>query len=359
MFEEGLRWIATLDCLVIGLSATPWAKGLGKHFTDLVVGAKLEDLIEQGYLVPLRAFGPSHPDLSGVGTVAGDFNQSQLAGAMNKPSLVADCVETWLEKGENRRTLVFAVDCAHARALQAQFQSAGVRAGYMDARTPDDERETIRQQLESRELQVVCNVTVLTTGIDWPFVDCISLARPTKSEMLLVQIVGRGLRIARGKQDCILLDHSDSSERLGLVTKIHYEHLDDGKQRVSSTRERSEPLPKPCPACSFLKPPRVHVCLNCGFAPQKQSDIVHADGELVELAPYVAAREARQQWWSELLWLQADRNLNPKWALANYRQKFGEWPPCSFGKEPREASSEVKNWVKSRLIAYRKARRGA
>jgi DNA repair protein RadD len=130
------------------------------------------------------------------------------------------------------------------------FEEAGVRAGYIDCLTKDDERKDIRSKFASGDYQVVCNVGVLTTGVDWD-VRCIILARPTKSEILFVQIIGRGLRPAKGKDHCLVLDHSDTTSRLGFVTDIHHEELNDGKTRVSTTRGIR--LPKECPRCACLR----------------------------------------------------------------------------------------------------------
>lgn len=124
---------------------------------------------------------------------------------MNKAPLVADIVKTWLEHGEQRPTLCFCVDRAHAKYVQEQFLQAGVACGYIDAFTKIPDREIIKARLERGALKVVCNVGCLTTGVDWD-VRCIILARPTRSEMLFVQIIGRGLRLAEGKTDCIARD---------------------------------------------------------------------------------------------------------------------------------------------------------
>ena len=195
------------------------------------------ELIDKGFLSPFRVFAPAHPDLSGVKIVAGDFHEGQLSEAMSQPVLVADTVTTWLRLGEDRPTLCFAVDRAHARKLADQFEAAGVPTGYVDANTPADERERIGRRLREGQIKVVCNVYSLTTGVDWD-VRCIILARPTKSEILYTQIIGRGLRTAEGKNDCLILDHSDSTLRLGFVTDIHHDTLDDGKHRQNKGQAR-------------------------------------------------------------------------------------------------------------------------
>jgi superfamily II DNA or RNA helicase len=215
---------------IIGLSATPWTKGLGRMFDKLIIGATTRQLIDQGYLSKYRVFAPASPDLSEVRTVAGDYHGGDLAEVMNKNGLVADVVSTWQRLGQGRPTLCFAVDRAHARNLQQQFNAAGVRCGYVDAYTTADEREEIRRQFHAGEIEIVTNVGCLTTGIDWD-VRAIILARPTKSEMLFVQMIGRGLRTADGKTDCLILDHSDNHARLGFSDDIHHDELDDGRVR--------------------------------------------------------------------------------------------------------------------------------
>lgn len=357
-FDAGFAWLDTLDVPVVGLSATPWTKGLGKHFDRLVVGMTIGQLIADKWLVPPKVFGPGHVDLAGVRTVAGDYHEGDLAKAMNKPSLVADVVQTWLERGEGRRTMCFAVDCAHAEALHRQFNAKGVGAAYMDAYTPDRDREAIRRQLERGDISVVCNVTVLTTGIDWPFVDCIILARPTKSDMLYVQIIGRGLRIAPGKENCLVLDHSDTTESLGFVTDIVHERLDDGKERRSTgtARDKGPPLPKPCPSCTYLKPPKVHICPNCGFEPKRQSDVIHADGQLVELTgKQPVSWSEEQRWYSGLTYIQHERGYARGWVAYKMKEKFGRWPRHGLRDIPEVPDPDIRNWEHSRRIAWAKS----
>ena len=260
LFKTQTQWMAHPDWQkvpFIGMSATPWTKGLGKHYDDLLVSATTQELIDGKFLSPFRVFAPSHPDLTGVKTVAGDYHEGELADAMNKPVLVANVVETWIRQGEWRPTLCFAVDCAHAKHLQRQFEEAGIPCGYIDARTEIADRNIVRDKFKRGEYKVVCNVGTLTTGVDWD-VRCIILARPTKSEMLFTQIIGRGLRTAEGKEDCLILDHSDTHTRLGFVTDIHHDILDSGKE-VSKQTETRERLPKECPRCAFLRPVGVPV----------------------------------------------------------------------------------------------------
>lgn len=211
LFDMLGKWMASetwQKVPFIGLSATPWTKGLGKHYDDLIQVTTTAELIEAGYLSPFRVYAPSHPDLGGVRTVAGDYHEGDLSEAMNKPALVADVVTTWRQRGENRPTFVFAVDRAHAKRLQTEFEKAGINCGYIDAFTKPDEREAMFKRFSAGELRVIASVGCLTTGVDLD-VRCIVLCRPTRSEMLYCQIIGRGLRTAANhpvygpKKDCI------------------------------------------------------------------------------------------------------------------------------------------------------------
>jgi DNA repair protein RadD len=343
---------------VIGLSATPWRKGLGQHFGKLVNGATTQDLIEKGYLSPFKVFAPASPDLSTVRTMAGDYHEGDLGEVMNRNGLVADVVDTWKQLGEGRPTLCFAVDRAHARHLQQKFTEAGILCGYVDMNTGAPEREQIKRQFHAGDLKIVVNVGCLTTGVDWD-VRCIILARPTKSEMLFVQMIGRGLRTAPGKDDCVILDHSDNHLRLGFVTDIHHEELDDGTSRKKAASKPQEALPKKCPRCSFLKPPKTLTCPACGFAPAPQCEVITEDGELVEIvsAGVTLIPADRRLFHAELRQIVLDRGLNPGWAAHKFREKFGAFPPWDWNDLPTATPTlETLGWVKSRQIAYAKRR---
>src|SRR3984885_7645030 len=196
LHREIFRWMKDCpDIPFIGLSATPWARGLRKYYDDLIIAATTADLIRDGFLSPFIAFAPCEPDLAGVRTVAGDFHEGELAEAMDRAVITGDIVETWLKRGEGRSTFCFCVNRRHAHNVAERFLDVGVAAEYMDGDTPREGREEIFGRFRSGETRIICNVGVLTTGIDLD-VRCIILARPTKSRMLFVQTIGRGLRPA-------------------------------------------------------------------------------------------------------------------------------------------------------------------
>lgn len=359
---RALEWAGTTW---VGLSATPWSKGLGEDWDDLVIGGTTAELIAAGYLSPFKAFAPSQPDLTGVKTVAGDYHEGQLSEAMSRPELVGCAVSTWLQHGAPAGTLVFGVDRAHARHLRDQFEAAGVRCGYVDADTPMDERVEMGKAFDAKALPVIANCECMTTGVDLD-VRCLVICRPTKSEMKWVQIVGRGLRTAPGKAECLILDHADNHARLGFVTDIHHEHLDDGSRKEAkvSRSERDEPQPKPCPSCSYLKPPRVHACPSCGFEPQVQTDVVHRDGELVELDAAGQRKANREATWddkthfvAQLRLIAQRRGRSEGWVAHKYRERFGVFPNdprVRYADPAGDVDPAVAAWVRSRDIAFAK-----
>lgn len=350
----------------IGLSATPWTKGLGRLYDRLIVAATTQELIDAEFLSPFRVFAPAHPDLTGVRTVAGDYHEGDLAKAMGKGALVADIVSTWQRLGENRPTLCFGVDRLHAQTIQVQFERAGVSCGYMDATTTPADRDAIRKRFASGDLKVVCNVGVLTTGVDWD-VRCVIMARPTKSEILYTQIVGRGLRTAPGKDHLIILDHSDTTLKLGFVTDINHDRLDGGNMsQGGEAKEREKPKPMECPECSYVRAPSVRACPSCGHVPVMVSRVETLNGELQDLA---AQRKANREDWAEKIAFMAQLKAyaiqtgkKDGWCAHKYKAKFGVWPNDPRVKNARAAagiSPEVRSWITAQNIRFAKSRGAA
>lgn len=343
------------DTPFIGLSATPWSKGLGNVYDDLLIPVTMQELIDAGYLSPFKAYAAAHPDLSGVKTVRGDYDEGQLSGLMSDGGLVADIIDTWIHLGQDRPTFVFCVDRAHAKKVQLRFEEAGIGCGYIDAYTEMSERHAIRRRLDAREIKVVANVACLTTGVDWP-IGCIVLARPTKSEMLYVQMVGRGLRVNVGLPDCIILDHADNTLRLGFVTDIHHDQLCTAKKGERTRQERTAPLPKECPSCTYLKPPKVHECPACGFKPERRSEIEEQQGELVQVTreKLKASKAEKQRWYSSLQTIAKRRGYSRGWVSNTYKKRFGVWPQGLDEFQAIDPDIDVTGFVQHCLIAFAK-----
>jgi DNA repair protein RadD len=373
------KWLGTkdvrvpewIDVPVIGLSATPWTKGLGDWFDHYHKAASIQEMIDAGNLSKFVVYAPSHPDLSNVRTVGGDYHIEELSLAMQERRLVADAVGTWLSLADRRPTLCYAVDRPHAKKLQQQFTEAGVKCGYQDHTTKDTEREQIRRKFHSGEFEVVVNVETLTTGIDWD-VRCISMCRPTKSDMLFTQIVGRGLRPAPPgtppKDHCLILDHSDNHLRLGMVTDVDesYVGLREGKTPTHDNRTDAIRLPKACPKCAFLKLPKMAQCPGCGFVATVVSRIEPEPGELRELKPKpkrplsdgpMMTQTDKALFFAELKGYAFQHGYKEGWASNKYRERVGTWPANDMRHvqmlAPRPSTA---SWIKSRAIAWAKSK---
>lgn len=159
----------------------------------------------------------------------GDFQTSELSQAVNTDKINDITVRSWMARAGNRKsTLVFCVDLAHVSELTRKFRSHGFDARFVTGDTPKVERSTILDAFRAGEFPVLVNCSVFTEGTDIPNVDCIILARPTRSRNLLVQMIGRGMRLHEGKKNCHIIDLVASLET-GIVTTPTLFGLDPGE----------------------------------------------------------------------------------------------------------------------------------
>lgn len=233
------------DPFILAVTATPFMEKSMRHMADVIVKpVTVEELISQGFLVGPRNFAPSTPDLSGVeiSQATKDYKQDQLSTVMSQSFLVGDIITHWKNIVKDRPTICFAVSVVHSKNIVQQFLASGIPAEHCDADTPDAERYEILKRLESGETKVVCNVGILCTGVDMPYVGAIIMARPTKSYNLYIQQAGRGTRPFHEKSDFILLDHAGNLLRHGFITTDRNANLD-------GTKEKSGPRVKQCKQC--------------------------------------------------------------------------------------------------------------
>jgi len=214
-FDED--WNGTL----LGFTATTArgdGKGLDAIFERIVYSRTLPEMIEDEYLSPLRGFRIStNADLTRLSSSGLDFDEEELAEAVDieeRNALVARSIQ---ELARDRRTIAFCVTVNHARNLSRSLNLLGVPAGVVHGAMPSEARAKALADFREGRTQVLTNVAVLTEGFDDPGVSCIAMARPTRSEGLYAQCIGRGTRLAPGKKDCLILDFVDLSS-LSLCT---------------------------------------------------------------------------------------------------------------------------------------------
>ena len=356
---------------LLGMTATPCrgdGRGLGNIFEQMIECPQVAELITGGYLVPSRVYAPVDPDLRGVRIKTGDYAVGQLERRMNTAELVGDVVADWLKHGERRRTVCFAVGVEHSVHIKNEFVLAGMKAEHLDGDTSITEREAILARLASGETEVVTNCMVLTEGFDCPDIGCIILARPTKQMGLYRQMIGRGLRTAPDKKDCVILDHSGAVFRHGLPEDHVEWTLDVDRRAVAPAHEKrkrgEEPKLSECPSCKvvMVAPP----CSNCGWQPQRRGrDVDFADGELGlvvggKAQPQQYSEDDRVIFFRQLRSVQQTRGYKPGWAAHKFKDKFGHFPPWDYNDLPPASPTDATlRWIRSRDIAFAKSRRVA
>ncbi len=297
------------DATVIGLTATPIrldGRGLGKIYGDIVQVVPMAQLISEGHLVKPRVFAPFKPDMKGVRKNKGDYDATETAKLMDTKEITADIVKHWqksnmldfekLEKVENlrkpeihRKTIVFASSVQHSKNLVAEFQHAGISAKHLDANTPATERDATLQAWRDNEFTVLSNCGLFIEGLDVPDASCCILARPTKSLTIYLQAVGRVMRPAENKTDCIILDCAGLTYEHGFVDD-HREWTLNG--RIKRPKDDA-PAVHICEECfaAYSKAEHPNECPECGFeTPTERRETKHADVDMIELTPAIVAQ---------------------------------------------------------------------
>jgi superfamily II DNA or RNA helicase len=211
---------------VLGVTATPDRadeKAMGQIFESVAFLYEIEDAIRDGWLceVACSRIQIAGLDLSSVRTVAGDLNQGELDAVMAAEEVLLGVADTTMREAGRRKTLVFTTSVENAHRLaEIMNRHRPDCARAVDGKTEIDERRGLLADHQDDKYQFLCNVGIATEGYDDPSISCVSVARPTKSRALYTQMVGRGLRIAKDKQDCLILDFVGNSGRHKLACAL-------------------------------------------------------------------------------------------------------------------------------------------
>jgi DNA repair protein RadD len=253
---------------IIGLTATPWRTTSG----DLTYGddalfqavaheVLMLDLIRDGYLAPLISKRMATTlDVSGVQTRQGEFIARQLEQAVDREDITQAALDECLAYGADRhKWLVFCTGVAHAEHVAEALRGRGVTTGCVTGTTPAAQRDQLIADFKSGKLRALTNANVLTTGFDVPATDLLVMLRPTQSPGLFVQMVGRGSRIATGKDNCLVLDFAGNTVRHGPVDQV--------RAWIPSARAATPGAPptRSCPQCQSILPVAVRQCPECGY----------------------------------------------------------------------------------------------
>ena len=286
-FLEAMRRINPLVRL-IGVTATPYRLDggaicrPGNLLTDICYRAEVKPLIAQGYLSPITSkAGHSSIRLDGLHTRAGEFVQEDVDAAVDNADAIDSACRDAVAQAAGRRTvIVFCSSVEHARHVAKKLRDlTGDETAVLTGETPAQERAAILRRFRGKDLapdlfgqterplRWLCNVSVCTTGLDIPNIDCVVMLRPTQSAGLYVQMVGRGFRLSpeTGKANCLVLDYSGNIERHGPVDAVRVREPGHGPKLDA-------PLAKECPNCREMIHPAIMVCPSCGYRFPRPAD---------------------------------------------------------------------------------------
>lgn len=291
MYRRFLDGLAQINpaLKVIGLTATPFRldsgmlhEGKNALFTDIAFEAPVRDLIDAGYLSPLVSKQPAtRLDVSKVGTRAGDFIQRDLAAVVDQEAITRAAVTEIIEYGKDRKSwLAFCSGVEHSHHVVDEFARQGITCRTIFGDTPMDERDAIIAAFKCGEIRALASMGVLTTGFNAPAVDLIALLRPTKSAGLYVQMVGRGTRLALGKENCLVLDFAGNVHRHGPIDLVRPKRPGEAGGGEAPT--------KVCPACDSIIALSATECPDCGYVfPTREVKIAPTAATLPVLSPKV------------------------------------------------------------------------
>ena len=270
-------------------------KGLGRHadgLMDVIVeGPGMRDLIEQGFLTDYRIYSPpSDLDMSGVRVGKdGEYNQKETRLRIKESHIIGDVVGHYQRLANGKLGITFARDVETATEIAEQFNSAGVPAEVVSAKTPTKTRAEILRRFRRRELWQLVNVDLFGEGFDVPAIEVVSMVRPTESFNLFCQQFGRSLRILEGKTEAIIIDHVGNcvkfSQTHGLPDSRVAWSLDRREKRSKSSKDPDLIPVKACPSCSSLYEAVHKICPYCGHErlPAARTSPEFVDGDLCEL----------------------------------------------------------------------------
>jgi len=340
----------------VGLSATPYSKGLGKYYTDLIVPTNPRELLMLDYLNPINYFAGVTPDMKGVPTVqiktgGRDFNPNKTEIVMNDPKLIGDCVKEWFEKANGMCTYAFNCSRAASQAMVDEFLANGVSAAHIDCYTDDDERDKLYKAHHNGDIKILSCYSLLEVGTNERKVQCLIDRSPTKSLIRYVQRGGRIQRILEGKGASVYLDQAGNVDRFGMfIEDVVPTELHDGEKKYREdeciNKPKEEKEARKCPKC----PNGIMLgltCQSCGHEMPSRREMVETVAG--ELKPIKEVRREKRDFLEGLLALGQERNYKGAqgWAKHRFKDKFGEFP--SFPQlKAGTITPEIRTFVKNR-----------
>jgi DNA repair protein RadD len=287
----------TPDLRVVGFTATPYRLGSGRLdgpgnlFDEIVYSYGIREGIEDGFLSPLVAKSTAVTiDTGSVARRGGEYVAGALEAAADNSTLVEAASDEIVALGADRKSwIAFCCGVAHALHVRDALRRRGINAETVTGATPAAERDRLIRDFRAGRIRCLTNANVLTTGFDAPGVDLIAMLRPTLSTGLYVQMLGRGTRLAPGKENCLVLDYANVVRTHGPVDAIEV------RDKKKSAAEHGQVLAKECPDCLTLNALAARTCVSCGHEYPPPLDKPKHEAR-ADTAPILSGQKAEDLW---------------------------------------------------------------
>jgi len=272
------------DTLKLGVTATPMrmtGAGLGEVFDDLIVGSTIPELVELGHLAKHEVYAPPNKlNLDKIRTIRGDFSKKEVEDELDKVDIVGDAVENYRRLGNNKPAIAFCISVKHGQYVTNKFKQAGYTAELITGSMKSDDRKTLVDNFKTGKVQILVSIDVVSEGFDVENCSVAILLRPTQSEGLYIQQVGRVLRPEPNKT-AIVLDHVGNTKRHGFVDDVR--DFDLHQKAKSKRKGEIAPAVQTCEQCFAVFKPQP-ICPVCGHEKViTKREITYEDGELVKM----------------------------------------------------------------------------
>ena len=372
--EAHVMYKSTIDFIkdnpgmkVVGLTATPFTKGLADIYTNVIGAQPMNHLVEDGWVVPMKVFIAKEIDMTGA--AKNSFGEWDARDASERGmKIVGDVVQEWTKKtyeiyGEPRKTIVFCAGVEHGRELVAQFARAGYNFVSISYKEDDEFKRTTIEDFSKPDTNIhgLIATDILTRGFDVSDVHIGISARPfSKSFSSHVQQIGRVLRPHEGKEFGVWLDHSGNFLRFrNDWDDLYHDGVTELKaggettKREPTEREKKEAK---CPKCLALWTSKDNTCSSCGHVRPVFQSITSIAGKLEELQEANRKLQiANTDFFAELQYYGRTKGYKEGWAAIKYKEKFGVYPN-GLRVSPKPPTTQTLKWIKSRTIAYVKGK---
>lgn len=317
------------DALVLGFTGTP-TSDLLSVFPDVVEGETAAALTERGFLSPLRYYCPSVVDLRGVRSVAGEYDPASLVDALERSSIAGDAIRSYLDHCVGRPTILFAINVSHGLAIQRDFAAAGITSEVITGKDKETEQERKLAHLRAGGLLIA--IDTISEGFSYDGLHAVISMRPTRSEALWIQQIGRVARADTGKSHGLVLDHACNTLRHGMLTD-HRSVAATGQTRPpSQVTDDGELLRiRQCEHCYRVAEAGPACCPGCGEAYTKERRISVQEKVRLEAVEAEEMRRRREEMARakrreegqaitlvDLRRIEKERGYKPGWARARW-----------------------------------------